>query len=68
MMQTIHPKVLTNAQHEEIANVTDKMLLLGNAYEKAIATAYISLEGDCISQRKLANDLSHRFLSWIEGF
>jgi hypothetical protein len=65
MMKTNHPEVLTNLQHTEF-NFSDAIKLMslhGSPFEKAMATAYQSL--DTYSRRRLLNELSHVFLPWM---
>ena len=65
MMKTNHPEVLTNLQHTEF-NFSDAIKLMslhGSSFEKAMATAYQSL--DTYSRRRLLNELSHVFLPWM---
>lgn len=63
MMQTIHPKVLTDEQFARLGSQEniDAMIDFGSPYAKAIAMAFESLEGDCISQRKMLRDLFDLF-------
>lgn len=66
MMQTINPTVLTDKQMAELTSpeVLEAMIDHGNAYAKAMALAFKSLEGDCISQRKMMRDVSYLFAQW----
>lgn len=66
MMQTINPTVLTNLQHTEF-NFSDAISIMlehGSPFEKAMASAYKSL--DTFSRRRLLNELSHVFLPWMK--
>jgi len=65
MMKTIHPTVLTDAQHEQVANCINEMIRHGGEYEQAIAFAYRSMTSR--GQRQIANDLSYLFAMWIDG-
>jgi hypothetical protein len=67
MMQTIHPRVLTNKQIAELSDptVTNAMIEHGSPYAKAMAIAFQSLDGDQLSQRKMLNDLSYLFTQWL---
>lgn len=67
MMRTINPTVLTDKQIAELTSpeVLDEMIVHGSGYAKAMAIAFRSLDGDCISQRKMMRDVSYLFAQWL---
>ena len=67
MMQTINPTVLTDERIAKLTDpeVLDAMIAHGSGYAKAMALAFRSLDGDCISQRKMIRDVSYLFAQWI---
>jgi len=67
MMKTIHPTVLTDGQVAVLGDPSTIALMLqhGSAYEKAMATAFQSLDGDTRSQRHLLTDMFDMFSKWV---
>jgi len=67
MMKTIHPTVLTDEQIASLGDPSNIALMLqhGSAYEKAMATAFQSLDGDTRSQKQLLTDMFEMFSKWV---
>ena len=67
MMKTIQPTVLTDEQIATLGNPSNIALMLqhGSAYEKAMATAFQSLDGDERSQKRLLTDMFDMFSKWV---